>query len=102
MVNKKPFAAFLGAAAGLMASRAVDLALIGGGVATATGAVGFAGYMILAGDHEPHINGMEYLAIFAQPARHAAAGANQPDATQPDATKVDVSPIGAIPRQIKD
>ena len=60
------------AAAGLAAARAVDLALIGGGVATATGAVGFAGYMSVAGDHEPRINGMEYLAIFAQPSHHAS------------------------------
>jgi hypothetical protein len=97
MDNKKTLAAVLGAAAGFTASRAIDLALVGGGVATAASAVGFAGYMMLAGNHEPHINGMEYLAIFAQPSGHAARGADAADAT-----KVDTRPVGAIPREIKD
>jgi hypothetical protein len=98
MDSKKTFAAVLGVAAGFTASRAVDLALVGGSVVTATSAVGFAGYMMFAGDHEPHINGMEYLAIFAQPTRHAVRGADKPDAT-----KVDDSPVGSIPpRDIKD
>jgi hypothetical protein len=97
MDRKKTLAAALGVAAGFTASRAVDLALVGGGVATAAGAVGFAGYVMFAGDHEPHINGLEYLAIFAQPSHHGAPGADKSDAT-----KVDVRPVGAIPREIKE
>jgi hypothetical protein len=96
MASKKIAATVLGAVAGFTAGRAVDLALVAGGVATAASAVGFAGYVMLSGDHEPHINGMEYLAIFAQPNRSAHA----PDKN--DAAKVDDTPVGAIPREIKD
>ena len=97
MDNKKTFAALIGAAAGFASARAADLALVGAGLATATGAVGFAGYMILAGDHEPHINGMEYLAIFAQPSRHPTR-----EDDKSDDGKVDVSPVGSIPHEVKD
>jgi hypothetical protein len=96
MDSKKTWATLAGATAGVAASRAIDLALIGGGVATAASAVGFAGYMMLAGDHETHVNGMEYLAIFAQPS-HGVHGEGKGDAE-----KVDSSPVGAIQREIKD
>ena len=97
MDSRKTLAGLLGGAAGFAAGRAADLALIGVGVATAAGAVGFAGYMMLAGDHEPHINGMEYLAIFAQPSHRAT-----PDAQKADDVKIDVSPVGGIPHGIND
>lgn len=72
MDKKKTLAAATGAAAGFASSRAADYALISGLVFTAAGAVGFAGYETLAGDHGPKIAGMKYLAIFAQPSHHAA------------------------------
>jgi len=97
MDSKKTFGVFLGAAAGFTASRAIDLALVGGSVLTATSAAGFAGYMIYTGDHEPRINGLEYLAIFAQPAHRPVHGEEKNEET-----KVDDSPVGAIPREIKD
>lgn len=92
MDKKKSLAALIGAAFGLAAVRAVDLALIGATLATAVGTVGFAGYMTLRGDHEPHINGIEYLAIFAQP-RHVSHPADKPP--------VDMNPVGAIGRDDK-
>jgi hypothetical protein len=45
----------------------VDLALTLAGVATATGSATFAGYMLATNDRAPLINGLEYLALFAQP-----------------------------------
>jgi hypothetical protein len=78
------------------------LALIGSGVATATAAVAFAGVMLMQGDHAPNINGMQYLAVFAQPSKAlrptepatplstAVAAAREPQAT------VDMAPVGAI------
>ena len=68
------------------------LTLIGGGVATAAGAVAFAGYITLA-DHEPYINGLQHLAIFAQPSTHPA---------RPAATNIDMAPTAAIPHEVKD
>ncbi len=50
-----------------------DFALIGAGVAMAVGSIGFAGYMLLQDNHEPRVNGMQYLAIFAKP-----RGSSQP------------------------
>jgi hypothetical protein len=44
-----------------------DFALIGAGVAMAVGSIAFAGYMLLQDNREPRVNGMQYLAIFAQP-----------------------------------
>jgi hypothetical protein len=89
MDKKKSLAAFLGAAFGFSAGRLVDLALLGGTLATAVGAVGFAGYATLASDHTPHINGMKYLAIFAQP--------SHPERTGPRPQGIDMDPVGAIP-----
>ena len=93
MDNKKTLAAALGIAAGFGAARLVDLALIGGSIATAASAVAFAGYMTLGGgDHPPLINGMEHLAIFAQPNHGVKHG---------DTTSVDASPVGALPPEVK-
>lgn len=50
-----------------MAKSFGDLALAGAGVSMAAGSVVFAGYMLMQNDHGPHVNGMEYLAIFAKP-----------------------------------
>jgi hypothetical protein len=89
--KKKALATATGAAAGFAASRAVDLALIGGLLATAVGAVGFAGYETLAGDHRPKIAGMEYLAIFAQSSHHSAA------ADSATRSGLDMNTLGALP-----
>ncbi len=88
MDEKKTLAAAVGAAFGLGVARLGDLALIGGSLATAAGAVGFAGYMTLHGPATPRINGVEYLAIFAQPS-HRLAEAPTPE--------VDMAPTGALP-----
>jgi hypothetical protein len=93
MDKKKSLAALLGAAFGLAAVRAVDLALIGATLATAVGTVGFAGYMTLRDDHEPRINGLQYLAIFAQP-RHPTREAGK-------ASGVDMNPVGALVKDAK-
>lgn len=96
MDKKKPLAAAVGAALGVGVARLADFALIGGLLATAGGAVTFAGYMTMRGSQTPLINGMEYLAIFAQPShpvRGEDAGA---------APSVDMNPVGAIPRETKD
>ena len=96
MDSKKIWATLAGGAAGFAAGRAIDLALIGGGVLTAASADGFAGYVMLAGDHQTHVNGMEYLAIFAQPS-HGVRGAGEKDAAW-----LDERPVGAIRREVKD
>ncbi|MGD1035651.1 MAG: hypothetical protein ABR878_00310 [Roseiarcus sp.] len=44
-----------------------DFALVSAGVATAVGSIVFAGAMLLEGNHEPRVNGLQYLAIFAKP-----------------------------------
>ena len=91
MDKKKALGVATGAAAGFAASRAGDFALIGGLLATAASAVGFAGYETLAGDHRPNIAGMEYLAIFAQPSHHSAA------ADSAARSGLDMNTIGALP-----
>jgi hypothetical protein len=88
MDRRNSLAALLGAAFGLGVARFVDLALIGGSLATAVGAVGFAGYMTMSGEHRPYVNGMKYLAIFAQPS-HAARDAGKP-------ATLDMNPVGAV------
>jgi hypothetical protein len=92
MDRKKSLAALVGAVFGLTAARFVDLALIGGSIATAAGAVGLAGYMTLRGGGEPHINGMRYLAIFAQPSHRPASA---------ETNGVDMNPVGAIAPALK-
>ena len=90
MDKKKTTSAVAGAVFGLGAARLVDLALICGSLATAAGAVGFAGYMTLAGGQRPHINGLEYLAIFAQPSHRATETKAPPNG-------LDMNPVGALP-----
>ena len=96
MDKKKSLAAMLGAALGIGVAKLADIALIGGLLATAGGAVTFAGYMTMRNDGATHVNGMQYLAIFAQPNRHAHDG-DEPEATA--APSVDMNPVGAIPRE---
>jgi hypothetical protein len=93
-MKKKSLAAVIGAAFGLGVARLGDLAVIGGSLATAGVAVTFAGYMTMRGDHTPRINGMQYLAIFAQPSRH---GRDDEPAAEP---ALDMNPTGSLPREI--
>ncbi len=74
--------------------RLLDLALIGGLVCTAAGAVAFAGYETLINDHMPKVNGIQYLAIFAQPNSHVSAAAAEP--------ALDMSPVGAVWRATRE
>ena len=94
MDKKKSLAALFGAGAGLAAGRAIDLALIGGSVATAASAVAFAGYMTLNGDHDPLVNGVQYLSIFSQPSHPHRGDADKPPT-------FDMNPTGAIPPDTK-
>ena len=88
MASKKPIATAAGAFAGVTATRVVDFALIGGCLATTAGVVGFACYMTMSGEHPPLINGMQYLAIYAQPSHPHRAG-------------LDMNPLGSIPSDAK-
>ena len=74
----------------------VDAALVGSGVATAVGSVVFAGAMLMQGDHPPSVNGVQYLAMFAQPkvAASAAQGSHAPQVVAN--VGVDFTPLGAI------
>jgi hypothetical protein len=82
----------------LAAARAVDIALVGSGLATAIGCVVFAGAMLTQGEHSPNVNGLEYLAIFArphgagQPAADEAPYRSRADARAP----IDMTPVGSI------
>jgi hypothetical protein len=90
MDKKKPLAASLGGLMGFVAGRGVDIALVGGSLATAAGAVTFAAYMMMRNDGSPLINGVQYLAIFAQPSHP-----NRVD-DAPEHGGLDMSPVGAI------
>ena len=78
MDKKKPLAAALGAALGIGVARLGDIVLMSGLIATAGGAVTFAGYMTMCGGQTPLVNGMQYLAIFAQPSRPAHGRTTRP------------------------
>ncbi len=93
MGKKKSFAALAGAILRLAAARFVDLALIAATIAVAVAAVAFAAYMTWSQRREPLINGLQYLAIFAQPSR---SGRAEPGA------KLDMAPLGAIGREAKE
>ena len=90
MDKLKQLSALGGALLGIGAARMIDFALIGGSLATAAGAVGFAGYMTMVGAREPYINGVKYLAIFAQPSHGVKRPAN-----------IDMTPLGAIAPDVK-
>jgi hypothetical protein len=95
MDKNKTFAAALGAALGVGVARLGDIVLMSGLIATAGGAVTFAGYMTMRGGQTPLVNGMQYLAIFAQPSHPAREADGEPT------PKLDMNPIGAIPRDSK-
>jgi hypothetical protein len=62
---------------------AIDAALVGAGLAMAAGAIGFAGLMVVEGNHKPDVFGLKYLAIYAQPRRAAKpAGETGPSLTE--------------------
>ena len=72
-----------------------ELALAGLGLGLAALSVGFAGYMAALGDHQPRVNGMQYLAIFAQP--RGAGGTSETPARRPTtAAAVDPTATGSI------
>lgn len=96
-------AAVIGASAGYVTARLIDIALVSTGVAAAVGSAGFAGYMLVQGDHPPQVNGMQYLAIFAQPSsgpKRPAPGSSSPPAPAApqvaQAPAIDTAPLGAI------
>ena len=63
---------------------AIDAALVGAGLAMAAGAIGFAGVMVVEGNHRPDVFGLKYLAIYAQPRRAAKpAGETGPSPEPP-------------------
>jgi len=90
-MDKNKLAALGGALVGIGAARMIDFALIGGSLATAAGAVGFASYMAMSGAHDPYVNGTKYLAIFGQPSNGGKA--KYPPRTP---ANIDMTPVGAI------
>lgn len=80
-----------------LARRLDDVALFGVGATMAIGAAVFAYAMLTQTDGKPHINGMEYLAIFSQP-RHAPRVAAPPTPAEVAANALDRTPTGAIAR----
>jgi hypothetical protein len=72
---------------------ATEVALRAIGTALAALSMGFAVYMFAYSDHRPHINGMEYLAIFAQPRGAPAAKAPEAPLVLP---QVDMTATGSF------
>jgi hypothetical protein len=88
--------ALLRSPGGLLAF-AVDATLVGAGLATAAGAVVFAGVMVAEGDHKPDVYVMKYLAIYAQPRKTAkAADETGPSPELPAGGEIDMAPVGSI------
>ena len=76
---------------------AIDAALVGAGLAMAAGAIGFAGLMVVEGNHKPDVFGLKYLAIYAPPRRTAKpAGETGPSPKPPARGGIDMSPVGSI------
>ena len=76
---------------------AIDAVLVGAGLAMAAGAIGFAGLMVVEGNHKPDVFGLKYLAIYAQPRRTAKpAGETGPSPKPPARGGIDMSPVGSI------
>ena len=101
--------AVIGASAAFVTAKIIDVALVGTGVVAAVGSAAFAGFMLMQGDHKPNINGMEYLAIFAQPSAGAKFPSPGAPATPgsastvvasapapPPSPAIDTAPLGAI------
>ena len=82
---------------GALLAVAVDATLVGAGLATAAGAVAFAGFMVAQGDHKPDVYGMKYLAIYAQPRKTAKAADETGRSSEPPAGgEIDMAPVGSI------
>jgi hypothetical protein len=82
---------------GALLAVAVDATLVGTGLATAAGAVAFAGFMVAQGDHKPDVYGMKYLAIYAQPRKTAKAADESGRSSGPAAGgEIDMAPVGSI------
>ncbi len=95
------FAAAASLASGRVTAKSLgDLALVGVGVAMAVGSIVFASDMLSQDDHEPRVNGMQYLAIFAQPRGSARPAPAAPPAVAANA--VDMAPTGSIARSADD
>ena len=89
-----------------LARRLDDVALFAAGATMAIAAVVFAYAMLTQNDPRPHINGMQYLAIFSQP-RGAprpvgTAAPSAPESTRVAANGLDQTPTGAIGRDAPD
>lgn len=89
-------AAFATLVAKIAAIKLVDAALVGSSVATAFGSVVFAGAMLMQGDHAPSVNGVEYLAIFAQPKGVARSPQDGHSPQVVASAGIDFTPLGAI------
>jgi hypothetical protein len=91
---------FASAAASLTRHLAVkslgDFALVSAGMAMATGSVVFAGYSLMGADHGPQINGLQYLAIFAQPRGQHAPAAESAPTPNVAGDALDMAPTGSI------
>jgi hypothetical protein len=82
---------------GALQAFAIDATLVATGLATAAGAVVFAGVMVAEGDHKPDVYGMKYLAIYAQPRKTAkAADDTGPSPEPPAGGEIDMAPVGSI------
>jgi hypothetical protein len=81
---------------GALLAVAVDATLVGAGLATAAGAVAFAGFMVAQGDHKPDVYGMKYLAIYAQPRKTAKAADETRSPEPPAGDEIDMAPVGSI------
>jgi len=80
-----------------------DFALFFAGATMAAAAVVFAHAMLTQADPRPRINGMQYLAIFAQPRGSSpAAAAAPPPARRVAEAGVDKAPTGALGRDALD
>jgi hypothetical protein len=88
--------------------------LIGAGLTSAAASVVFAAAMVSRGDHQPLVNGMQYLAIFAQPSgrtapsaptattKFATLGASPGSARTDAGASIDFNPTGSIPRVVAE
>jgi hypothetical protein len=73
---------------------AIDATLVGAGLAIAACAIGFAGLMVVEGNHKPDVFGLKYLAIYAQPRRTAKpAGETTPSPEPPARGGIEMSPV---------
>ncbi len=86
-------------------SSTTDKVLVGCGLATAGSSVFFASFMLVQGDHPPRVNGIQHLAIFAQPnsSSRSASIARMRRAADPilPSVDLDMSPTGTIARRDK-